>query len=146
MFILIGLQFVLHERMSEAWDAFRDGKTFALDPLVASHVVGGLAVLALALWSIALRRTRGAPPPPEAEPAPLRLAAHAGHMALYALMILMPMSGALAWFGGQDAAAVAHDAMKPLMIALVGIHVLAALWHQFWLRDGLILRMKRPAD
>jgi cytochrome b561 len=83
---------------------------------------------------------------PEVKPAILKLAAHLGHMGLYALMIAMPLSGAAAWFGGIEAAAEAHEVMKFLMIALVAVHVLAALWHQFWLKDGLLLRMKRPLD
>jgi cytochrome b561 len=29
---------------------------------------------------------------------------------------------------------------------LIAGHVLAALWHHFWLKDGLLLRMKRPLD
>lgn len=74
----------------------------------------------------------------------LRKAAHWGHLALYALMILMPLSGLAAWFGGLEAAAEVHEAMKPLLLILVAVHVAAALWHQFWLKDGLLLRMKWP--
>ena len=144
--VLIVLQFVLHEPMAEAWDRVEDGIAVAFDPVVALHVFGGLAVLAFALWRIVLRQRRGAPPPPESEPAPLRLAAHLGHMALYALMVLMPVSGAVAWFGTVEAAAEVHEAMKPAMLILVLVHVAAALWHQFWLKDGLMLRMKRPLD
>ncbi|MDR0807534.1 MAG: hypothetical protein LBE86_00095 [Gemmobacter sp.] len=36
--------------------------------------------------------------------------------------------------------------MTTLLMVLVGLHVLAALWHQFWLRDGLMERMRRPLD
>lgn len=144
--LLIAVQFILHEPMSEAWDAIRRGVEAGFNPVVALHVFGGLAVLAFSVWRIALRRTRGFPPAPEAEPALLRLAAHLGHMALYALMILMPVSGAVAWFGGSEGAAEAHEVMKPLLLALIAVHVLAALWHQFWLKDGLMLRMKRPLD
>ena len=67
-------------------------------------------------------------------------------MALYALMVLMPVSGAVAWFGTVEAAPEVHEAMKPAMLILVLVHVAAALWHQFWLKDGLMLRMKRPLD
>ncbi|WP_435257937.1 cytochrome b [Thioclava sp. FR2] len=141
--VLIVLQFVLHEPIAEAWDVIEDGGVAAFDPVVAMHVFGGLAVLVFAAWRLVLRKTRGAPPPPEAEPAPLKLAAHLGHMALYALMILMPITGAVAWFGGIEASAEVHEAMKPAMLILVAVHLLAALWHQFWLKDGLMLRMKR---
>jgi cytochrome b561 len=144
--ILIVLQFVLHEPMSEAWEGIEDGLSPATNWLVLSHIAGGGLVLIFALWRLALRATRGVPPAPDAEPPLLRTAAHLGHLALYALMILMPISGLAAWFGGIEAAAEGHEVMKVALMALVAVHVLAALWHQFWLKDGLLLRMKRPLD
>lgn len=144
--LLIVAQFTLNEPMGKAWDAVEDGVTPAGSWLVLAHIIGGVLVLIFALWRLVLRQTRGVPLPPEEEPAPLRLAAHVGHWALYALMILMPVSGLVAWFGGVEAAAEAHEVMKPLLLLLVLVHVLAALWHQFWLKDGLLLRMKRPMD
>ena len=58
-------------------------------------------------------------------------------------MLLMPVSGLVAWFGGVDTAADAHEVMSNLMLFVVGVHVAAALWHQFWLKDHLLLRMMR---
>lgn len=144
--IIIVLQFVLHEPIAEAWEGIENGQSPAFNWLILSHVSGGTLVLIFALWRLVLRQTRGVPPAPEAEPAPLRLAAHLGHLALYALMIAMPLSGMAAWFGGIEAAAEGHEVMKVALLALVAVHVLAALWHQFWLKDGLMARMKRPLD
>ncbi len=39
-----------------------------------------------------------------------------------------------------------HELAKPAFVFLIAVHVVAALWHQFWLKDGLLVRMKRPAD
>lgn len=144
--LLIVLQFILHEPMAEAWDGIEDGQSPAFNWLILSHVAGGVLVLIFALWRLGLRLTRGVPPAPETEIAPLRTAAHLGHLALYALMILMPVSGLAAWFGGIEAAAEGHEVLKVALLALVAVHVLAALWHQFWLKDGLMQRMKRPLD
>lgn len=144
--VLIAGQFIFHEAMSDAWDIIEDGGAISFDPLVSLHVFGGIAVLAFALWRLVLRQARGVPPPPATAPPLSRLAAHAGHIALYALMILMPVSGVVAWFGGVEAAAEAHEAMKPALIVLVLVHVGASLWHQFWLKDGLLLRMKKAQD
>lgn len=143
---LIVLQFLLHEPMAEAWEMLEDGQTPPFNWLIPAHVIGGALVLIFAIWRLVLRRTRGVPPAPEAEAAPLKLAAHLAHLALYALMILMPLSGMAAWFGGIEIAAEAHETMKVALLALVALHVIAALWHQFWLKDGLLLRMKRPLD
>lgn len=144
--VLIVLQFVLNEPIAKAWDGIEDGQSPAFNWLILSHVAGGALVLIFALWRLALRLTRGVPLAPEAEPAALRKAAHLGHLALYALMIGMPLSGMAAWFGGIEVAAQAHQVMRIVLLALVAVHVLAALWHQFWLKDGLMVRMKRPLD
>ena len=65
------------------------------------------------------------------------------HVGLYALMILMPLSGSVAWFGGVEAAAQGHDVMKVILLALVALHVMGALYHQFILRDDTLARMRR---
>lgn len=144
--VLIVVNILFEDPIGNAWEAIEKGGAASYSSGVALHVFGGLAVLAFALWRLALRASRGVPPAPAAEPAPLRMAAHLGHLALYALMILAPVSGAMAWFGGVEAAAEVHEVFKPLFILLVGVHVLAVLWHQFRLKDGLLLRMKQPLD
>lgn len=142
---LIALQYLLHEPIVAAWKAFRVGDTPAPQPLVVLHVVGGLAILALVLWRLGLRWRRGAPPTPEAEPAPLRLAAKAAHVTLYALMVAMPLSGAAAWFGGIGAAAALHGRLRIVLLALIGLHVLAVLAHQLVFRTNLMQRMRMSA-
>ena len=65
------------------------------------------------------------------------------HVGLYAVMILMPVSGYVAWFGGVEAAAKGHNVLKIVLLALVALHVVGALYHQFVLRDGTLARMRR---
>lgn len=138
--ILILVQFVVHDPIKAAFDAVERGGAPDTTALVALHIVGGLLVLAVALWRIALRRRRGAPAAPGG---PLiRRAAAAGHWALYALMVLTPASGAAAWFGRSEAAAEAHEVLRALLLALIAGHIAAALWHHFALKDGLLLRMR----
>lgn len=143
IFVLIAIQFLFHEPMSDAWDQFERGLPISIQAPVALHVLGGLLVLALAIWRIALRLTRGAPPLPDKETAAMKLAAHATHFSLYALMVLVPASGALAWFGGIAASAEVHEILKTLMLVLIVLHFLAALFHQFILKTNLMARMKR---
>ena len=137
---VIVAQFVFHEAMAEAWDRIEDGLPAAFDPLVMAHVAGGIAVLALALWRLGLRASRGAPAP---QGSPLvQSAAHWGHIALYAVMIVMAVSGGAAWFGGIEPAAELHEALKPVLLLLVAGHVAAAIWHQVVLKDGTLARMR----
>ena len=65
-------------------------------------------------------------------------------MVLYTLMIALPVTGLLAWFGGVTAVAGLHGGvLKVLRWGVIGGHVLAVLYHQFIRRDGLIRRMMR---
>jgi cytochrome b561 len=143
--VLILLQYVLNDWISEAWDAFKDGQPIVFDPLVAQHVFGGILIALLAFWRISLRMRLGAPPPPEDEAPALKLAAKATHGLLYLLMFTLPLSGGIAWFLGQRAAAEAHEIGTTVFMVLIGLHIVGALYHQLVLKNNLMQRMKRPA-
>ena len=120
----------------------------------------GLSGAALLLLRGPLRLLRGAPEP---EPAPRwqRLAAKAAHVALYGLMLLVPLAGwaALAdkdpnflLFGSAlplpDATVTwvrllgkAHETLGNVFIWVAGAHAAAALLHHFVMRDDTLRRM-----
>lgn len=143
---LIAAQFLFSVGMSEAWSTVEQGGAAVSSTMVWSHVVGGVLVLLIAAWRIKLRLTRGVPDAPEGDPAWQKMAAHLTHLALYALMILLTISGATAWFGGVVAAGDVHQLLKMALIVFVAVHAGAALFHQFWLKDHLLLRMMRSQD
>jgi cytochrome b561 len=81
---------------------------------------------------------------------------------LYLLLLALPVSGLLVlivagkpvslfgWSlpvsleGGKEAAKgikSIHELFGNAMIAMIALHFLAALWHQFFRRDGLMQRM-----
>ena len=74
----------------------------------------------------------------------MKLAANATHLGLYLLLIVMVVSGGLAWFGEQRWAAEAHEVLKALVLALIGLHVVGALYQQFVLKSDVLKRMGRP--
>ena len=108
------------------------------------HVAGGIAVFLLALLRVALRLGRGAPPPPETEHPALRFAARAVHIGFYAIILLMPLTGALAWFGGVEASASVHRAGMLAIFVLLLLHIVGAVYHHFVLRTDVMRRMLRP--
>lgn len=146
MAVLILGQLIFGENMGQAFRAATRGEVPEMGLLVWGHIVGGIAVLLLVMWRLMLRADRGVPLPPEGEPVLLSKAGQAGHLALYALMIVAPITGIVAWFGVNRAAAEVHEWLKPAFIILIGVHFLAALWHQLRLKDGLLDRMRRPLD
>lgn len=144
VFLLVALQFVLHEGIAEAWDIIEDGGVFTPSPLVFAHVAGGVLIGLFVLWRIAIKAKRGAPALPEDEPPMLKLAAHLTHLGLYVLLLLAVVSGGMAWFGGIEAAAEVHELFKALILLLVALHVGGALYQQFVLKSDIMARMKRP--
>ncbi len=140
--LLIAQQFLFKDAISNAWDAARAGMETSFDPLVAAHIVGGALVMVFALWRLMIKARRGAPAA-AGDSAVQRALARVTHAGFYLLMILMPASGAAAWFGGVEAAASVHSLLKVVLLALVALHVVGALYHHFVLKDGLLHRMRR---
>lgn len=144
--VLIACQFLFSDGMEHAWRGLERGQGIAPDALLPArfHAVAGVLILICAILRIALRFTHGKPPLPASEPQALRWLAHISHFLLYLLIILLPLSGMAAWFGGVAPAAGAHVTMKTILLFVIGLHVLGALY-QFFVGDRAVaLRMVRP--
>lgn len=136
----------------------------ALRALMQAHKAVGLTVLALTALRVAWRLAHRPPPLPADTPGWERGAAHATHWTLYLLLVALPLSGwvmvsgpegrrPLSWFGAFDVpylpatspaaegAAKAHGLLGWVMLALVLLHVAAALRHHLVLRDRVLARM-----
>lgn len=138
---LVILQLIFGEGIVESFDARLESGVSGYSLQAVAHIVAGLLIGILAVWRLSLRMRRGVP---EEGAGPLGLGAKWAHRLFYAILIGAPVVGLVAWFGGSETAGDLHGYVKPVLIVLVGLHVLAALWHQFVLKDGLLLRMKRP--
>lgn len=132
-------------------------------PLLATHKTLGIAILVLAVVRLAVRLRRGAPALPANLPEPMRLAAHLSHYALYALMIGMPLIGwammsaaayPIVLYGGirlppilpqstalQSLLWNAHFYLAFAFLALVLLHIAAALFHLLVRRDDVFQSM-----
>lgn len=130
--------------------------------IVNWHKWAGISILVLTLARLAWRAGHR-PPPPVAMPAWQARAAHATHWLMYALCIVVPLVGwayssaagfPVVWFGvlplpdfvrADKALAEAikpwHGALARLLLALVVLHLAAALKHHFIDRDRLLWRM-----
>lgn len=152
--IPVGLYMAYRGNVLNLWDAITNN-------LYSTHKLMGLVVLAMVLIRLAYRLSAGAP---DHEPTITdwqRVVSRLNHWALYALLIAMPIVGYLgvAYYPALDVfnfklpALVAPD--KPLaeqvffwhmvgayvLIALIALHVLAALYHYLIRRDNVLGRM-----
>ncbi|MHA7923769.1 MAG: cytochrome b [Marinobacter sp.] len=127
--------------------------------LMAWHQSLGLTIFGLVifrgLWR-GLNRSRLSPP------AHWTAMAKLGHIALYALMILMPLSGLATSLGEGDPVTFfgwtvfgygpeaewleesgedVHEILANVLWVMIGVHVAAALAHQYLLGDRIMKRM-----
>jgi len=138
------------------------GRSPIVGLFVGSHASIGTLLLALILlrilWALAQRRHR-----PRHDRGLLGMAVRACHLALYALMLVVPALAVLRMAGGQrpirlfgvalrDAvqgevgwmtapADLLHGLLAWVFLALIAGHVAMVLVHQLVWRDGTLLRM-----
>lgn len=133
------------------------------------HKATGITVLALTIVRIVWRLMHRPPPLPAQTPVWEKGMAHATHWMLYGLLLALPLSGwvmvsrvskrrPLDWFGVFDipylpvseaaggVARNAHGLLGWVALALVVLHVAAALRHHLLLRDTVLTRMAPVLD
>ena len=144
--VLVLVQWLSHDAMEDFWDRAEDGEAFGLpgDPIALLHMASGASILVLMVVRIIVRLRLGAPPLPAGMPKLLKLAAHLNHLAFYAILILLPVTGATAIFLGIEDSADLHGTLVPLLFLLIAAHIGGVIYHTFIRRDGLLWRMLRP--
>lgn len=138
--LLVLFQILMHDEIVQLWTGRMSGTL----PNVATpnvHVAVGFLILALVVWRLVLRLRRGVPALPASEHPALKLVASGAHILFYVLLIGMPLSGAAAWILGVAQAAQVHSIAEKLLIALIALHVLAALAQHFWFKTDVLKRM-----
>lgn len=131
--------------------------------IVNLHKSLGLAVLVLGIIRLGYRFAKAPPAYPASFDRRARFAASTNHVILYALILVMPLTGALAtalfgqplpWFGlfslpsPFEADEVvgklvlkSHKLLAYLVYLAVAAHIGATLWHEFVRKDGSLARM-----
>ncbi|ASR43105.1 cytochrome B [Xanthomonas citri pv. mangiferaeindicae] len=131
--------------------------------LLALHRPIGASLLVLAVVRLAHRLMRRTPALPSDLPRWQRAAAHASHVALYALMLAMPLIGwamvsaagnpVVLWGDVRLPAIAPHDPalysvlraahawLARALLAVIALHLAAALRHAWVRRDGVFRSM-----
>jgi cytochrome b561 len=127
------------------------------------HKSVGVTLLLLVLFRLIWRVHHPWPPLPSGMPRSQVILARINHVLLYAMLIVMPVSGFVFTAAGgypipylglielsglvpknesiSKAANVVHLAGQWVVYALVGLHVMGALYHLFIRKDGVFQRM-----
>jgi cytochrome b561 len=146
-----------------AWTMPHIGRNTPVSTLISLHFTFGIMILAVAGVRLGWRLNHPEPAPEDGLPPWQVLSARVVHWALYLLLFVMPILGWIdaSWrdmpivmFGLELPRLVAartpgwgwtgdiHVLLTTyVMLALVGLHVAAALYHYFFRRDGVLQRM-----
>ena len=149
-----------------AWIGLRMGDMPSGPDKIASyalHKSAGITILVLVLLRIGWRLHAGAPDAVPGAPRWQERIASLTHLALYALLLAMPLSGwilnsasgfPLQWFGLVNLPAIAgkdndlhelaegiHEWLFWAMVTLVVLHAAAAFYHHLFVRDATLIRM-----
>ena len=103
-----------------------------------AHAIIGATVLLLVLARIVLRMRGSKPVAPEA--GWQAKVATLAHFALYAVLVALPLTGFVAMYVTLRVGPV-HIVLTNIAMALVALHLGAAVWHQFIQRDATLARM-----
>jgi cytochrome b561 len=136
------------------------------DRLFILHKNMGTALLALIVIRVGWRLLNPPPPLPAHMPPAMQLASRSVHVGLYVAIAVMAASGyARVRMGGfpiegldalgigtllprdddlAESAKAVHATVKYALVALIGIHVVAAAYHGIVRQDGIMRRMWPP--
>ena len=136
------------------------------DRMLVFHRSLGVTIFAVAVVRLAWRSTHPPPPLPSNTPRVMELISQLTHWLLYALLLLMPITGYVQSADDKpvsylglfnlpelpkdkalgDVGKVLHLLGQWAVYTLVGLHVGATVWHVAIRRDGLLNRMIPPQD
>lgn len=108
------------------------------------HVAFGVTVFLLAPVRVGVRLHRGAPLRPDDDPMTTQLAPHRIHVLPYAVILLIPVSGLIAWYSQAGLINEPHALGMNAVLLIVGVHVAGALHRRFVARTDVLVRMLQP--
>lgn len=126
--LLVIAQYALQWSMKSALESIEHDQSLTfLEFLVTTlHTWGGLSIGAIMLWRWQLQRRTV--PLAAGRLTPRRQTwVRLHHLSLYAVMLLMVLTGAMHYYAGVEWAARWHEWLKWLLLMLIGIHIAGAV-------------------
>ncbi|MCW4627980.1 MULTISPECIES: cytochrome b [Marinomonas] len=136
---LIVFNYFVSDGMGRAFRQHLNDSNSGYNLVASLHVYVGLAIIALVVVRIIVRfmskKTK------TASTNVFDRVSLIVHEILYLLMFLVPVFGTVAWYLGIHIMGDVHEIAMNIMMALVLLHAAAALFHQYVLKDGTLMKM-----
>lgn len=136
---LIAAQIAFCGAVEKAFEKGEETGHLDLTGGVALHFAIGAIILVLVFLRLVLRKEHAAP----------RHATGAARLiypAIYAVLLLMPVTGAMTWGMESPRAAAIHQTLIKVLVVLVLIHIGIAVHGQFVRKTGVFRLMTWPRD
>lgn len=142
----VAFNLLFEDGLKTAQRAYKAGTAVGFsDGIMASlHAWSGLIILAMVIMRLILRLVHGVPAPPPGDSKDLDKISSLTVLAFYILLIGMPLTGFIAYYLQVFWMGEIHSWGKPFLLALIALHVAAALWHHFYKRNDVLRRMLKP--
>lgn len=143
--LLLLVQWWSGESMPAVVDALKQQQQLSATQFLSSsvHSYGGIGILILIMIRIRLRLAGLAHFKAEVanEPKLLRLLANITHFCLYTVLVVLALSGILVYYEILPISAKLHHRAGSVLMLLVILHLLAAAYHGWYRKDGVLSRM-----
>lgn len=141
--VLVAAQFLFADYMGSAFDAALESPTAGWTTGAVFHALLGATIGLLMLWRLMIRLNSDIPPPPATRSA-IQMLSRVTHWLFYAILIGMPVAGAIAWFAQAEWMAELHDITGKILLALIALHIAGAAYHHFVEGDHQVIRRMIP--
>lgn len=139
----LGANYLISDGMGRALEHhINDSTALVTDWTTNFHVYAGITFLAVVALGILARLVYADPGPELSGGELLAKLSKATHLLLYILIFVAPALGALSWFAGIDQLGGLHASLINVLVTLAGLHAVAAFYHHYLLKDGLLNRMR----
>ena len=140
-FILVLFQFLSPSGIGEVFKLRLENKDFEVGALASLHMAVGTLIILFIFSRVWMRLSNLVPQDQNDGQRSLKFLARIVHFSMYGVLLLLPVSGGIAWFQLSIDARNVHEFLSPVLLILVLIHVLASLVHHFIGKHSIFKRM-----
>jgi cytochrome b561 len=141
--VLVVVNWLVGQGMSEVFEAREAGEPLTQWGPAFVHIALGIAIFGTMVARLLTRLNRPVQTAPDSKHKIMALLGKINHWAFYAVLLVMPPLGLIAWFTGSEAFGGLHSLLAWVLVLLIAAHVGGVIVHLI-LGENILRRMVRP--